>query len=56
MKINEKNTRKIIRAGKTSLSVTLPMDMVRELGWKEKQKLVAKRIPGGIAFRDWKNK
>jgi hypothetical protein len=56
MKTNDKNIRKITRAGKTSMSVTLPMDMVRELNWKEKQKLVAKRIPGGISFRDWREK
>jgi hypothetical protein len=30
MKTNDKNIRKIIRAGKTRLSVTLPMDMVRD--------------------------
>jgi antitoxin component of MazEF toxin-antitoxin module len=55
MKLKDKNIRKITRrVGKTSLAVTLPAEMARELGWKEKQKIVAKRIPGGIAFRDWK--
>lgn len=54
MKLKDKNTRKITRVGKTSLAVTLPAEMVASLGWKEKQKVTAKRIPGGIAFRDWK--
>jgi hypothetical protein len=30
--------------------------MLRELGWREKQKVVAKRIPGGIALRDFRSK
>lgn len=37
MKNEDKNIRKITRAGKTSLGVTLPIDMLRELDWKEKQ-------------------
>lgn len=56
MENNDKNIRKITRAGKTSLGVTLPIEMLRELGWREKQKVIAKRIPGGIALRDWRKK
>ncbi len=54
MKLKDKNIRKITRIGKTSLAVTLPVEMVRGLGWKEKQKLIVKRVRGGLFFKDWK--
>ena len=55
-KQEEKNIRKITRVGKTSLSVTLPVEMTRELGWKEKQRVVVKRIKGGLVIRDFRSK
>lgn len=54
MKLKDKNTRKITRVGKTSLAVTIPKEMATELGWKEKQKVVFKKVHGGILIRDWK--
>lgn len=56
MKLKDKNTRKITRVGKTSLAVTIPIEIVRELGWREKQRVVVKRIKGGMAIRDFRNK
>lgn len=56
MKINDKNVRKITRAGKFSLAVTLPVEMVHDLGWREKQKVVAARVKGGILIRDYKTR
>ena len=53
-KQEEKNIRKITKVGGTSLAVTLPVEMTRELGWKEKQKVVVKRIKGGLLVKDWK--
>ena len=56
-KINEKNIRKITKiAGGTSYAVTLPIDVVRKWGWKEKQKVELevddkKKI---IKIKDWK--
>ncbi|MDP1834192.1 MAG: hypothetical protein Q8L11_04680 [Candidatus Moranbacteria bacterium] len=54
MKLKDKNTRKITRVGKTSLSVTLPIEIVRELGWREKQKVTIKKVRGGVMIKDWK--
>ena len=54
MKPEQKNTRKLIRWGKTSLGITLPMDIIDELGWREKQKLSVKRVPGGLLIKDWR--
>lgn len=54
MKLKDKNTRKITRVGKTSLAVTFPKEIVTELGWREKQKVVVKKVRGGVLIKDWK--
>ncbi|MCX6765776.1 MAG: AbrB/MazE/SpoVT family DNA-binding domain-containing protein [Candidatus Moranbacteria bacterium] len=56
MKLKDKNTRKLVRLGKTSLATTLPKEMTDALGWKEKQRVRVKRIKGGIVIRDYRNK
>lgn len=53
-KMINQNIRKITKIGKTSLAVTLPKELVTELGWKEKQKVVVKRVRGGLLIKDWK--
>lgn len=53
----ERNIRKISKVGRgSSFSITLPIEMIRDLGWKEHQKVEAKRVHGGILIRDWKGK
>lgn len=54
MKLKEKNTRKLLRLGKTSLAVTLPKEMADAFGWREKQKVAIKKVRGGILIKDWK--
>lgn len=54
-KSNETAIRKLARIGKRSIGLTLPIDEVRRLGWREKQKVVVKRIRGGLAIRDFKD-
>jgi antitoxin component of MazEF toxin-antitoxin module len=54
MKLKDKNTRKITRVGKTSLAVTIPKEMTKELKWQEKQKVVVKKVRGGVLIKDWK--
>ena len=53
-KLINKEVRKIAKLGKTSLAVTLPKELVSELGWKEKQKVTVKRAHGGLLIKDWK--
>lgn len=53
-KLINKNIRKITKVGNASLAVTLPRELVTELGWKEKQKVVVKKVPGGLLIKDWK--
>ncbi len=55
-KIVDQSVRKITRVGRKSLAVTLPKELVIDLGWKEKQKVIVKRVRGGLLIRDWKNK
>ena len=54
--LEEKNIRKITKTGITSYSVTLPIEMVRKLKWKQTQKvefeLDEKRER--IIIKDWK--
>lgn len=53
-KLEDKNIRKITRIGGSSLGVTLPVDIIRSLKWREKQKVVVKKIRGGVQIKDWK--
>lgn len=52
-KLINKNIRKITRVGKTSLSVTLPIEMVKKLGWRERQKVVVSLAGKKIIIKDW---
>jgi hypothetical protein len=53
-KMEDKNIRKLAKIGKQSIGLTLPIEIVRELKWKEKQKVVVKRVRGGVLIKDWK--
>lgn len=45
--------RKITKVGKYSYSVTIPKDMIKKLGWKERQKVVVKQKGKSITVKDW---
>jgi len=53
-KAKERNLRKLTKSGNGSIGLTLPIELVRELGWREKQKMVVKRVRGGVLVKDWK--
>jgi antitoxin component of MazEF toxin-antitoxin module len=53
-KLKNRNIRKLTRVGKKSLSVTLPIDLIGQLKWKDKQKVVVKKKGGSLVIRDWK--
>ena len=55
-KAEEKNIRKLTRLGKLSIAVTIPRDLVVELGWREGQKVVAKKRGRGVFIEDWQPK
>ena len=56
-KINERNIRKLAKS-KTSYLVTLPIEAIRDLGWKKSQKLVVEfdKRRNRIIVKDWKKK
>ena len=52
-KLEDKNIRKLTKFGGKSIAVTLPIEIVRELGWREKQKVVVKKKGKGVYIEDW---
>jgi len=46
--------RKIIKNGRESYYVNIPKDMMPELGWKERQKVVVRKYGKKIIIEDWK--
>jgi len=55
-KLGEQNVRKLTKLGKETLAVTLPVELVKKLGWREKQKVVVKKINGALVIRDFRSK
>ena len=53
-KLKDKNIRKLTKVGKLSMAVTLPIEIVRELKWRERQKLVVKKVGKKVIITDWK--
>lgn len=54
MKKDEKLVRKVTRQGKRSLSITIPAEIVDQLGIRERQKLQFKVERKKIIISDWK--
>lgn len=53
--LEEGAIRKLIRtSGGRSFSVTIPIEEVRVLNWRERQKLVVKRKGKTLIIKDWK--
>lgn len=52
---NESQIRKLTKLGKKSLCVTIPIEIIREFGWKERQKLIVKKFGNKkVIISDWK--
>lgn len=55
-KSEEKNIRKLTRMGAgRSIGLTLPIEIVKKLGWKERQKVVVNLKGRNIIIKDWKD-
>ncbi len=52
-KIQNRNTRKISKRG-ASYSVTIPIEMMRALKWRDNQKLVFRKSGKRLIIEDWK--
>ncbi len=53
-KLSDKNIRKLSKIGGKSIGVTIPIEMVRKLGWRSKQKVVVEERGKTIVIKDWK--
>jgi len=58
MELKNKNIRKLTKMGRagSSLGITIPKELVASLGWRERQKVVVKKLNGAIISRDYKSK
>ncbi|MDP2648506.1 MAG: hypothetical protein U1D26_00565 [Patescibacteria group bacterium] len=53
--LNERNIRKLTRTGRGgSISLTLPIEYVRKLRWRDKQKVVVRKRGKKLVIEDWK--
>ncbi len=53
--LNEQEIRKLLKLNQ-SYALTLPVNDIRKLGWREKQKLIVKQIGDTLVISDWKKK
>lgn len=51
--IDEENIRKLTKVGQASLAVTIPIEIVRKLKLRERQKVVVTEKNGKIIIKDW---
>jgi len=52
-KLEDNLIRKITKSG-DSYSITIPIEIMREFGWREKQKVVIKKRGKSFNVSDWK--
>ncbi len=57
-KLEDRNTRKLAKGANGSYHVTLPIEAVRDLGWRKSQKLIVEvdERRERIVIKDWKKK
>ncbi|MDC1205526.1 AbrB/MazE/SpoVT family DNA-binding domain-containing protein [Candidatus Pacebacteria bacterium] len=52
--VSNTRTRKLTKVAGSSYSVTLPIEFVRHLGWRERQKLDVTLKGTTLIIKDWK--
>lgn len=52
--LEERNTRKLYKNSGGTILVSVPIEIVRELGWRDGQKVVVKKRGKGLLIEDWK--
>jgi len=51
--LENRNIRKLTKAGGKSISVTIPIEIIRELKWKEKQRVVVTKKGNTLMIKDY---
>ena len=52
-RIGSENIRKVTRVGVGSYCITIPIEYMRELGWRERQKVVVQKKGKKLIIEDW---
>ncbi|MFH1612096.1 MAG: hypothetical protein ABH887_02410 [bacterium] len=56
-KLENRHVRKLCKTGgSASISLTLPIEIIRKLKWRDNQKVVVKQYGKGVLIKDWKPK
>ena len=55
-KLENHSIRKIGKIAKTSYYITIPVELIRQLQWRLKQKVTVKRHRNGLLVQDWQEK
>ena len=55
-KLKDKNIRKLMKMGRGggSMGLTLPIEIIKKLKWRERQKVVVNLRGQTITIKDWK--
>jgi antitoxin component of MazEF toxin-antitoxin module len=53
-KLEERDVRKLRKNSGGTVLVSIPIELVRELKWRDGQKVVVKKRGEGISIVDWK--
>ncbi len=49
----ERHIRQLMRMGNSSTAITLPIEIVKNLGWRKGQKVVVEQKDKTIVIKDW---
>jgi antitoxin component of MazEF toxin-antitoxin module len=53
-KLEDKNIRKLLKNSGGSVQVTLPIEFIRDLKWRNRQKVVIEKSGSKLIISDWK--
>lgn len=53
-KIEQRNIRNLTKIAKHSFGITFPIDLIRALGWRPRQKLTVSKKGKKLIVKDWK--
>ncbi|MBU4421355.1 hypothetical protein L6259_01910 [Candidatus Parcubacteria bacterium] len=52
--MENKDIRKIVKNGRGTYYISVPKEIMRELKWKERQKVIVKKYGSKVMITDWK--
>ena len=52
-KLSERNVRKLLKNSGGSIQITLPIEYIRELKWRDGQKVTVSKVGNRLIIEDW---